>query len=139
MTIRAAGAVLWRRQQGRIKVAVVHRPRHDDWSIPKGKLDGEESEADAALREVTEETGYTGVLGEHLGDVTYPVQAGGVSARKRVRYWAMEATHGMFAPNDEVDELRWVTPAEAVGLLSYTLDREVLERFLVQVEGGRAP
>nr|WP_211177897.1 NUDIX domain-containing protein [Pseudonocardia acidicola] len=110
-----------------VEVALVHRPRYDDWSLPKGKLDRGESLAEAAVREVEEETGFRSRLGERLGDVRYDVPEG----RKLVRYWSAQVQPGGpgFTPNHETDELRWVSPAEAVRTLSYDRDREVLDRF----------
>ena len=118
--IEAAGGVVIR--DG--KVAVVHRDRYDDWSLPKGKLDKGESFEQAALREVLEETGLQVELGEELEPVSYVDQKG---RPKVVRYWLMEVVGGEFQANDEVDELRWLAPAEAVGLLSYPHDRELVE------------
>lgn len=115
--VRAAGGVVLR--DGR--VAVVHRPRYDDWSLPKGKLDPDESFEDAALREVEEETGLRCHLVRELPAVEYEVRG----RPKLVRYWAMEvAQETPFVPNEEVDELRWVEPREALALLSYDRDRE---------------
>ena len=105
-------------------VALVHRPRYDDWTLPKGKLDPGESFREAALREVEEETGLRCRLGPELEAVRYDDARG---RPKIVRYWLMEVEHDPgFAPNDEVDELRWVTPAEAQELLSYPRDVTVL-------------
>jgi 8-oxo-dGTP pyrophosphatase MutT (NUDIX family) len=115
--VQAAGGVVSR--DGR--VAVVHRPRYDDWSLPKGKLDPGESFEDAALREVAEETGLRCRLVRELPAVEYEVRG----RPKLVRYWAMEVVDETpFVPNEEVDEVRWVEPAEALALLSYDRDRE---------------
>jgi 8-oxo-dGTP pyrophosphatase MutT (NUDIX family) len=115
--VHAAGGVVLR--NGR--VAVVHRPRYDDWSLPKGKLDPGESFEDAALREVEEETGLRCRLLRELPTVSYDVRG----RRKEVRYWAMEVEDETpFVPNEEVDEVRWVEPQEALALLSYDRDRE---------------
>lgn len=127
--IRAAGAVLWRPSDGGgngIEVAVVHRPRYDDWSLPKGKLDEGESEAAAAAREVAEETGQACALGAFVTEVSYRLSTG---EDKVVGYFAARATGGRFAPNDEVDEVRWLSPGKAAKLLSYQRDAEVLETF----------
>jgi len=112
--------------EGSLSVAVIHRSRYGDWSLPKGKLENGESMAAAAVREVREETGVTARLGPFLCDVRYPVADG----RKLVRYWSAQACAEVpLVPNDEVDELRWVTPDTAEALLSYGHDREVLRRF----------
>jgi 8-oxo-dGTP diphosphatase len=117
--VRAAGGVVVRDGL----VAVVHRPRYDDWTLPKGKLDEGESFEEAALREIDEETGLRARLVRELPSVRYEVRG----RPKVVRYWLMEveSDHG-FVANDEVDELRWVEPAQGLALLSYDRDREVL-------------
>ena len=117
--VRAAGGVVVSRGEDGARVAVVHRPRHDDWSFPKGKLDAGESWEEAALREVHEEIGLRCRLLRELPPAAYDVRDG----RKVVRYWLMEPDGGAFAPNDEVDELRWLAPPDAEGLLSYEHDR----------------
>jgi 8-oxo-dGTP diphosphatase len=117
--VRAAGGVVVR--DGRF--ALVHRPKYDDWTFPKGKLDPGEDFEQAALREVEEETGIRCRLDRELPGSSYTDAKG---RPKRVRYWQMEPLSGEFAPNDEVDELRWVEPTEAAELLSYDRDREVL-------------
>ena len=118
--IRAAGGVVLHEGQ----IAVVHRPKYDDWSLPKGKLDPGETWEEAALREVEEEIGLRCTLGEELPHVEYADRKG---REKVVRYWLMEVEGGEFAPNDEVDEMRWLPPAEAVELLTYPRDRELVE------------
>jgi 8-oxo-dGTP diphosphatase len=118
--VGAAGGVVAR--EGR--VALVHRPKYDDWTFPKGKLDPGESFEDASLREVEEETGLRCRLGRELPSIRYRDARG---RPKLVRYWLMEPQSGEFAPNDEVDELRWLEPAEALALLSYDRDRELLQ------------
>jgi 8-oxo-dGTP diphosphatase len=118
--VKAAGGVV--RRDGRI--AVVHRPRYDDWSLPKGKLDPGETWEEAALREVREETGLECELGEELSSAHYHDRKG---RSKLVRYWLMDPVGGEFAPNDEVDELRWLTPAEASALLTYPRDKELAQ------------
>jgi 8-oxo-dGTP pyrophosphatase MutT (NUDIX family) len=128
--IRAAGAVLWRRNGRGLEVAVVHRPRYDDWSLPKGKIDDGETAPAAAVREVGEETGFRVALGRRLGEARYLVQAPAKrTGPKVVEYWAARAVGGAFAANAEVDQLRWLTPADAAGLLSYDYDRNVLRSF----------
>ncbi|MBL8925479.1 MAG: NUDIX hydrolase [Pseudonocardia sp.] len=123
----AAGGVLFRSLEHGVEVATVHRPRYDDWSLPKGKLEPGESLAAAAVRELQEETGVRARLGPWLRDVSYAVANG----RKFVRFWSAEAlTSADFTPNHEVDELRWVSPATAADLLSHDHDRDVLARFV---------
>jgi 8-oxo-dGTP pyrophosphatase MutT (NUDIX family) len=126
--VRAAGGVVWRHDGDRMLVAVVHRPRYDDWSLPKGKLDPGETWEDAALREVVEEAGLVCELDQELPTVFYTDHKG---RSKAVRWWAMELIEDNgFEPNEEVDELRWVSPAEAAGLLTYPTDRTTLEAAL---------
>ncbi|MFB9597247.1 NUDIX domain-containing protein [Saccharothrix longispora] len=122
--IRAAGAVLWREGS----VAVVHRPRYDDWSLPKGKLDPGETVPAAAVREVREETGFHAVLGRYLCRVSYEA----FGKPKVVDYFSARAGSGAFEPNDEVDELRWLPIAEAAALVTGDNDRGVLERFAAE-------
>ena len=114
--VRAAGAVLVDGD----RLALVHRPRYDDWTLPKGKHEPGEDDIAAALREVREETGFHGRIERDLG----------VVRPKVVRYYVMRAAaRGAFVPNDEVDELRWVTREQAAQLLTYERDREVLARW----------
>lgn len=126
--ILAAGAVLWRPRgcTGTPEIAVVHRPRYDDWSLPKGKVDPGETEPVTAVREIHEETGHRARLGRRLPTVTYPVDNG----MKKVRYWAARCVGGDFVPNDEVDELRWLASEEAMSALGYPHDRKILRCFL---------
>jgi 8-oxo-dGTP diphosphatase len=124
--IEAAGGVLWRDTGTALEFALIHRPRYDDWSLPKGKLDPGESHAQAAVREVREETGYAAELGAALGDVAYRHKG----RPKRVQYWGMRALGGAFEPNAEVDQLRWVSYTSARALLSYEHDRALLDRFV---------
>ena len=109
-----------------MELAVVHRPKYDDWSLPKGKLVADETDVDAALREVREETGFNAELGRDLGEVRYRNKG----RPKVVRYWDMHATEGEFVADDEVDDLRWLTADAALRQLSYDRDREVVQRFL---------
>jgi 8-oxo-dGTP pyrophosphatase MutT (NUDIX family) len=125
--VKAAGGVVWRRGPSGIEVAVVHRPHRGDWSLPKGKLDPGESWEEAALREVEEEIGLRCRLGRELPPVGYHDNSG---REKVVRYWLMEPLAGAFEPNAEVDELRWLIPSAAAGLLSYARDRELLTAAL---------
>jgi 8-oxo-dGTP diphosphatase len=120
--VHAAGGLVWRRRNGAIETVLVHRPRYDDWSLPKGKLDPGESFEEAALREVEEETGLRCRLGDFLGETTYRDHK---EREKLVRFWTMEAGDGDFDPDDEVDELRWVRLADAAETLTYDFDREL--------------
>ena len=131
----AAGAVLWRPGSDGTtpEIAVVHRPRYDDWSLPKGKVDPGETEPVTAVREVKEETGYDCVLGRRLTAVSYPVEQG----TKKVRYWAARAGDGQFAPTDEVDEMKWLPASQAMKQLGYPHDRKVLRRFMRQPADAR--
>ena len=119
--VRAAGGLV---VGDRGRVAVVHRPKYDDWSLPKGKLeDGETFEA-AALREVEEETGLRCALGPELASEQYTDNKG---RPKLVRWWRMTPLEDRgFTPDHEVDERRWVTPAEADALLTYGHDRRLV-------------
>jgi len=123
--VRAAGAVLVDGD----RVALVHRPRYDDWTLPKGKHQPGEDDIAAALREVLEETGFQGRIERDLGVIRYTVEKHGAVLPKIVRYYVMRVEAGAFAPNDEVDELRWMTPEQAAQLLTYERDREVLTRW----------
>jgi 8-oxo-dGTP pyrophosphatase MutT (NUDIX family)/phosphohistidine phosphatase SixA len=125
--VAAAGAVLWRGTgQGGVEIAVVHRPRYDDWSLPKGKRHAGERVWAAAVREVLEETGFAATLDRHLGRIRYPI---GSAAIKTVDYFAARAGSGRFAPSEEVDGLRWVPPQAAPSLLSYQGDRDTVVAF----------
>jgi 8-oxo-dGTP diphosphatase len=123
--------VVVRERDGRAEVALVHRPRYDDWSLPKGKLKPGEGWEEAALREVAEETGLRCRLGEELPPSRY---TDGKGRAKLVRYWRMHPDGGEFVPDDEVDELRWAGAADAERLLSYPRDRELVRAAL---ERGR--
>jgi 8-oxo-dGTP pyrophosphatase MutT (NUDIX family) len=117
--IDAAGGVVVRNGE----VALVHRPRYDDWTLPKGKVDRGESYEEAAVREVEEETGVRARLVRELPSTNYRVSG----RPKVVRYWLMDVEHeGPFTPNDETDQLRWVSPDEALRLLTYDRDRDFL-------------
>src|SRR4051794_32254730 len=123
--VRAAGAAVFRRGDAGPEWAVIHRPRYDDWSLPKGKLDPGEDFEQAAVREVEEEIGVSGELGAELPPTSYRDNKG---RAKLVRYWLMEAPtdDAPFTPNDEVDELRWLPAGEALAALTYARDRELL-------------
>jgi 8-oxo-dGTP diphosphatase len=121
--VAAAGGAVWRQApDGGREAAVVHRPRYDDWSLPKGKLDVGEHALIAAVREVREETGLDVVAGRRSVQTRYPVPEG----IKRVDYWVMQGIGGRFEPNDEVDELRWLPVPESAAMCSHDHDRAVL-------------
>jgi 8-oxo-dGTP diphosphatase len=124
--VRAAGGVVTRPGVGgEIEVVLVHRPRYDDWSLPKGKLDRGETDEIAAVREVEEETGYQCRLLEELGVREYRDRH---DRPKVVRYWHMEVIASPpFTPNHEVDEVRWLPIEHAATLLSYDSDRRLLD------------
>lgn len=126
--VLAAGCVLWRRARdgGGLEICLVHRPRYDDWSFPKGKLKRGESAREAALREVLEETGHHCEPGAALPTALYTANG----RPKEVSYWAAEATGGAFEPNDEVDRLAWLSPEAARSRLSRPGDRIQLDAFL---------
>jgi 8-oxo-dGTP pyrophosphatase MutT (NUDIX family)/phosphohistidine phosphatase SixA len=129
VAVRASGTVLWRRGGSRtVEVAVVHRPKLADWSLPKGKCEPGETAAACAVRETWEETGFRPVLVRPLGEVAYQV-VHPVAGRKVVRYFAGRADDAAFQTNAEVDELRWLRPDKAAELLTYHGDRAVLDRF----------
>jgi 8-oxo-(d)GTP phosphatase len=117
--IRAAGGVV--RRNG--EILLVHRPKYGDWTFPKGKAKDGESDEKCALREVAEETGLRCRLGRELPSTRYRALAG----EKVVRYWEMTPIAGEFTPTSEVDEIRWLPPARAAGLLSYKRDLGVVE------------
>ncbi len=124
--VKAAGGVVRRDGPGGVEILVVHRPRYDDWSLPKGKLDPGETFEAAALREVEEETGVRAALREELPPIRYRDAKG---RDKLVRYWVMDVVDpGRFEPNDEVDEIRWLAPGPASDLLSYLRDAELVRR-----------
>lgn len=125
--VRAAGGVLLREGDDGPEVAAVHRPKWDDWSLPKGKLEEGESWQDAALREVAEETGLRCELGPELSPVSYEDHKG---RPKRVRWWLMRPGEGEFNPDDEVDEMRWVPVGEADRLLDHAGDRDLVREAL---------
>ncbi|GAA2657067.1 NUDIX hydrolase [Paractinoplanes durhamensis] len=125
--VRAAGGVLHRStDDGQTEVCLVHRPRYDDWALPKGKLDGDEHPLAGAVREVAEETGWTGVPELRLPTVAYDLPDG---TPKTVDYWLMRAeTGGPVQDTDEVDQVAWLSPAEAAARVSYADERRILEQ-----------
>jgi 8-oxo-dGTP diphosphatase len=139
--VQAAGGVVTRPAAGRgadgnLEYLVVHRPRYDDWSLPKGKLEPGESLEHAATREIEEETGLQVELGAKLPTSEYVDRHG---RPKVVHYWSMTPVgHIAWEPNDEVDETRWITAAEAATLLSYEHDRSLVATVEAMSHGGRS-
>ena len=125
--IQAAGAVLWRYSQKKIEIALVHRPRYDDWSLPKGKVEEKESHIACAYREVIEETGYTPEFGPEIGQATYKVEEG----KKVVRYWSARATDAVPTAIDksEIDEVLWLEVKDAKKKLTLEDDRAIVDFF----------
>lgn len=135
--IYAAGAVLWRQVgKKKIELAVIHRPRYDDWSLPKGKLDPNETMIGCAYREVMEETGYAPVFGPEIGDVTYEVDG----IKKLVKYWSAQAIGEPTGTTDplEVDQLLWLSPADAKKKLTLEDDKSLVDFFL-EFNSGTTP
>jgi 8-oxo-dGTP diphosphatase len=125
-SIWAAGCVVARRtKKGKPEYLIVHRPRYDDWSLPKGKVDKGEAFLDAALRELKEETGITGTKPRLVGSIGYLTKAGNP---KVVRWWLTEVKKGKFTPNSEVDKVKWLSLKRATRKVTYRNDREVLDR-----------
>jgi 8-oxo-dGTP pyrophosphatase MutT (NUDIX family) len=126
--VRAAGGIVWRSgESGEPEVLVVHRPKYDDWTFPKGKNEPGEADEVCALREVEEETGFRCTLGPELTSTSYIDRKG---RPKEVRYWVMTVEDGAFEPTDEVDEMQWLTTSQTRWRLSYDRDRDVLDAFL---------
>ena len=126
--VRAAGGILYRRRpDSELEVAVVHRPRYDDWTLPKGKLEKRETIEDAAVREVEEETGLEVRRGPVAVQTEYRDRHG---RPKSVDYFYMTPIGGGFTPNDEVDELRWLPVEEAARLLTHQRDAEIVRAVM---------
>ena len=126
--IQAAGAVLWRYSKKKIEIALVHRPKYDDWSLPKGKVEDKESHIACAYREVIEETGFTPVFGPEIGQAVYTVPEG----KKLVRYWSAKVTDAPPTAVDksEIDEVLWLEVKEARKKLTLDDDRAIVDFFV---------
>ncbi len=131
--VRAAGGVVWQMSDGTVEVVLVHRPKYDDWTLPKGKLEAGETDEEAAHREVVEETGLDCVLGRELPAVRYIDNKG---RAKQVRYWEMTVAGGELTINDEVDQLDWFDLRAGRRRLTYDHDRDVLDAFSRFAEAG---
>jgi 8-oxo-dGTP pyrophosphatase MutT (NUDIX family)/phosphohistidine phosphatase SixA len=132
VTIYAAGIVCWREQGGKLEVALVHREQYKDWGFPKGKLDPGEQLPQTAVREVLEEAGFKVRLGRKLGVIKYQV---GEGLDKEVHYWASKVTakamaKQKFASNQEIAKVEWIAAKEAVQLLSYEHDKNLMEQVI---------
>jgi 8-oxo-dGTP pyrophosphatase MutT (NUDIX family) len=130
--VRAGGGAVWRDGPNGLEVLLVHRPRYDDWSLPKGKAEPGEDDVDTAIREVAEETGLVCTVGGELARIRYFDHN---DRPKVVRYWAMtplDATQP-FHPNPEVDEITWVPVADVATRMSYERDRPVIDALIAEV------
>ncbi|WP_274560147.1 NUDIX hydrolase [Streptomyces spiramyceticus] len=127
-TVQAAGCVLWRRSpfDDAVEICLVHRPKYDDWSHPKGKLKRGEDPLAGAVREVLEETGHHCTPGVPLPTLRYVAHG----RPKRVSYWAAEATDGTFTPSDEVDRIVWLSPTAAGNRLTQPRERHLIAALL---------
>ena len=127
--VRAAGGILWRDEASGPRLAVIHRPKQDDWSLPKGKLEDGESFPQAAVREVREETGCRARLGDFAGYALYEVKG----RPKLVLFWHMAAEGvARFRPNGEVDRLEWLAPDEALARLDHPVERQIVESAVAE-------
>ena len=129
--IRAAGALLWRENSDfAIEVALIHRPRYDDWSLPKGKLEIGETALQCAYREVLEETGIRASFTRHLGAVEYEESG----QQKRVKYWAAYCAldQSDFIANEEVDQMKWLPATQALEQATHDFDKSIIETFMNQ-------
>ena len=126
--IQAAGAVLWRKiESGDLEIAIVHRPKYDDWSLPKGKVEAGESHISAGYREIQEETGYESIFGPEIGTVVYKLEG----APKEVRFWSARATEMTGHPDPlEVDQVEWLAPKKAKEKLTNKDERAIVDFFL---------
>lgn len=131
--IQAAGGILWKKEGGQKKLAIVHRHKHDDWSLPKGKVDIKEAWKDTALREVLEETGFEAKIKKYAGSISYLLDG----KPKVVLFWHMKIKGEKKAKmNGEVDEVRWVTIEEAEKLLDYPEELEIIKTVPTKREKG---
>lgn len=140
LPVLAAGAVCWRVVDDKVQVLLVHRTQHKDVSLPKGKVDPGETLPETAVREIAEETGLNIALGAPLGQSAYTLAGG---REKKVYYWAAEVdsttvSSSTFTPNDEINDLEWVSVSRARKKVSYDHDREILDTFADRIATGTA-
>ena len=135
-TLAAGGIVIRLTSRGH-EMMIVHRPRYNDWSIPKGKVDLGEGHEDTALREVAEETALRCELGRYLGEVTYLDE---VQSPKLTRYWLMTVVEEqIFSPTAEIDARQWITLTEAASKLSRVVDRDLVAALAADLTASQAP
>ena len=139
-TVYAAGAILWRVESGKVKLLLIHRKRHHDYSFPKGKVDAGETLPETAVREIWEETGFRVALGAPLGFIDYPLPSG---RPKEVHYWASEVSDDQlrehrFTATNEVDGLEWMSLKKALQKLTYDRDRAIAEVLADRIARGTA-
>lgn len=137
-TVYAAGALVWRMEDDKPRVLVIHRERHDDYSFPKGKVDPGETLPETAVREIWEETGFRVSLGAPIGVAEYELPSG---RPKEVHYWAAEVSEAAFEdhtfePNDEVGSIKWLSLSKAAKHLTYARDRDLLAVLEERITGG---
>jgi 8-oxo-dGTP diphosphatase len=131
--IQAAGGILWKKDKGEKKIAIVHRHKHDDWSLPKGKVDKGETWKKTALREVVEETGFEAKIKKYAGSISYLLDG----KPKVVLFWHMKIkSEKKNKMNGEVDQVRWVTVEEAEKLLDYPEELTVIKSDPAQRKKG---
>jgi 8-oxo-dGTP diphosphatase len=123
--VRAAGGVVWRVHKGRVEIALVHRPRYDDWALPKGKLEPGETELAAGVREVREELGSEVAVSRRIGRSSYRIDG----ATKQVTFWVMRHLDGEFRATNEIDDVQWLPAKQARKAMSYEIEREVVRDF----------
>lgn len=125
-TVIAAGGVIWSGTTTEPKILLIHRPKYDDWSLPKGKQESGENLFTTAVREIQEETGYKVKLTAYLGTVTYPLKN---RKKKLIHYWSTEIVSGEFKINSEVDQIAWLPLTQANKKITNKTDKKILERF----------
>lgn len=134
--VEAAGGVLWKETSSGLKIAIIHRQRYNDWSLPKGKRKQNERWADTALREVQEETGCRAKLGKFIGSSSYLINKH--KTPKVVLFWHMyKISKCEFQPNEEVDRLKWADPQKALKILDYEDERNIIQNAIDQISQSK--